>query len=78
MGYAAYIMCIMYKCEFILQYWARIHKRFTRDLISRRNFNLQILPNSEQSWMSMQHALLDIHFMCVLKEFTYPNIFRIW
>ena len=40
------------------------------DLILRGNFDPQILPNSKKFLVNIQRALLDIHFMVLLKELT--------
>ena len=67
---------VPYACLRILtRVW--IHERFTRDLIWRGNLDPQILPNSKEFWSSMQHALLDIHFMALLKELTRSKFLRI-
>ena len=50
-----------------------MQKRFTRDLILRRNFDPHILPNSKKFYISMQRALLDIHFIMLLEELIRQN-----
>ena len=47
------------------------------DLILRGTFETPILPNSKKLWISMQLALLDIHFMMLIEELTRPKFLRI-
>ena len=49
----------------------------TEDLILRENVGPQILLNSKKFWVSIQRALLNIHFMMLLEELTHPKVPRI-
>ena len=52
-------------------------RTFTGDLILRETFDDQILSNSKKLWISMQRALLDIHFMILLAELAHLEVPRI-
>ena len=50
---------------------------YGRSYLTKKYFDSQILSNSNRFWMSMQRAVLDIHFMTLLEDITQPEFLRI-
>ena len=47
------------------------------EILSYGKFDLQILLNFRKYWVSMQRALLDMHFMILLEKLTHPKLLSI-